>query len=421
MQKIKLKKVDQVLYYDVISNGLPVYMLVNKNVKDFHISFTVRYGAIHTEFKVNDKYYKVSDGIAHFLEHVNFNIDDNVTAHNLFQKLGSRINAYTTFDHTSYWVISNSSFKKNLNLLLDYVQKSYFTEKIINKEKGIIVEEIRRAKSEINRKALYATNESLFIKDKRRISVLGTEDNVNGITLDEVKLVHENFYRPNNMFVVITGNFNPEEAIKIIEENQKEKHFSNNKVEVIQEREPVEVSKKLIEIHDKQVEIPRVILNYKLDIKKFKKYDLELLDYIFCIILTNNIGYTSDLREKLEKEELISSMFYDTEFLDDVITITIGMYSKKGEKTLELVRDKMHNLQITEEELERRRKVSIANIIYEYDYVSRVNSSIVFSVLKYNKVYDNLYDLYNNVTLKEVKEVMSLIDLNNESVVLLNK
>ena len=421
MQKIELNKVDQELYYDVISNGLSVYMVVNKNVKDFHISFTTKYGGIHTEFKINDKYYKVSDGIAHFLEHVNFNYNDEVTAHDLFKELGSNINAYTTYDHTSYWVSSNNNLKKNLNLLLDYVQKGYFTEKNIAKEKGIIVEEIRRANNDVDRKSFYATNESLYVKDKRRLTVLGEEKDVNGITLEEVKLVHDNFYRPDNMFVVVTGNFNPEEVINIIEENQKNKQFNTNKVEIIKEKEPVEVNKKLIEIKDKQVEIPRIILNYKFDIHKFENLDLELLEDVLNIIFDSNIGYTSDLREKMDKEDLVSSMFYNIELLEDVIIVSIYMQSNNREKATEIVRDKMKNLQVSLEELERKRRVSIANLIHGYDFIRRVNSDIVFSVVKYNRVNANLFDLYNSVCLEDVKKVISLLDFSNESLVILEK
>ena len=421
MQEIKLKNIDQVLYYDVLSNGLSVYMVVNKNVEDFHLSLTTRYGSIHTEFMINGKYYKVSNGIAHFLEHVNFNYKEGVTAHDLFQKLGSNINAYTTFDHTSYWVRSNNSFKKNLNLLLDFVQRGYFTEQIIEKEKGIIVEEIRRSSNDVRKKALYARYESVFVNDKRRFNILGTEADVKGITLDEVKLVHDNFYHPNNMFLVITGNFNPEEALSVIEDNQKEKGFSNNMVEIIQKVEPVKVAKRKIEIKDKQVEIPRYIMNYKMDINMFKDYDLELLENILYIILDNNIGYTSDLREYLEKNNLIASLSYDVEILEDVVVIAIFIYSDNGDKAMELIKRQIENLSINEIELERRRRVSIANLIYEYDFIRRVNSEIVYSLIKHNKVYDNLFELYNNVTLDEVKKVISLLNWKNESLVILKK
>ena len=421
MKEIKLKNIDQVIYYDIISNGLPVYMLVNKNVDNYNVSFTTRYGSLHTEFKVNGKKYKVSDGIAHFLEHVNFNINDDVTAHDLFKELGSSINAYTTYDHTNYWLVSNNNIKKNINLLLDYVQEGYFTEKIIEKEKGIIIEEIRRANNDVNRKALYATNESLYVKDKRRITVLGTEEDVKGITLEEVKLVHENFYKPDNMMVVVTGNFDPNEVIEIIKNNQEGKKFTNNKVEIIKDKEPVEVCKKYLEIKDKQVEIPRIIMSYKLDIKKFKDYDLGLLDDLLFIILDSNLGYTSDLREKLEKENLISSMFFNIEYLDDVITISLYMYSNEGDKAIELIRNKLNNLQISEEEIERKRRVSIANLINNYDYIRRVNEDIVFSLVRYNKVYDNLFEIYNSVTLKDVEKVIKLIDTKNEAIVVLKK
>ena len=123
MKKIELKKIDQTIYTEVLDNGLTIYMLPNKNVENFYISFVARYGSIDTEFKIDDKEYKVSNGIAHFLEHVNFNISEGVTAHELFKKLGSYINAFTSFRYTSYLVnsklsSSNITASNNLNAFL---------------------------------------------------------------------------------------------------------------------------------------------------------------------------------------------------------------------------------------------------------------------------------------------------------------
>ena len=421
MKEIKLKHIDQVLYYEVIDNGLSVYMLVNKNAKDFVMSFTAKYGSIHTEFKINGEYHRVSDGIAHFLEHANFNIDDNTTAHELFSDLGSTINAFTSFEQTTYWVESNCRFKKNLNLLLDYVQKGFFTKKNIEKEKGIIVEEVRRSANNVDTKLYYEANKALYQKYKYSVPILGTEDDVRGITLDEVNLVHSNFYRPDNMFVVITGNFKPEEAIKIIKDNQKNKSFSNNKVEIIKEKEPLEVKEKYKVINDKQVEIPRIEIGYKLDRKDFANYDDKELDSIFYVILNSNFGITSDFREMLEKEELISFMSFNCIVLDDVVTIRFSVYSNRIEDVKEAFAKKMKDIKVTKMDLERNKRVHIANLINDYDYISRVNREIGYSIIYYNRIYDNLYTMYNSISLVKVNDVISKINTNNEAIVILDK
>ena len=106
MQEINLKGIDEKIYYDICDNGLPIYMVVNDKVNNFYITLNVRYGSVDTEYKVkgSKEYEKVHNGLAHFLEHVNFNEGEGLTAHDYFNNLGSSINAFTTFDFTSYGI-----------------------------------------------------------------------------------------------------------------------------------------------------------------------------------------------------------------------------------------------------------------------------------------------------------------------------
>ena len=162
MREIVLKGIDEKIYYDKCDNGLPIYMLVNDKVNNFYMTLSVKYGSIDTEFKTkdSDEYIKVSDGIAHFLEHVNFNEPDGTTAHEYFDKLGSSINAFTTFDFTCYEVFAHTEFEDNLNHLLDYVQTPYFTKEIVNNYKESL---LKSHKSE-NTVYAYVTDVNLYIK-----------------------------------------------------------------------------------------------------------------------------------------------------------------------------------------------------------------------------------------------------------------
>ena len=190
MEQIKVKGVDEIIYYEKLDNGLPVYMLVNKNVNSFYITFSVKYGSVDTEFSYNGNDYQVHDGVAHFLEHVNFNEKDGYTAHDFFRKIGSNINAFTTFDFTCYEVMGTSKFKSNLIHLLDYVQTPYFTKDLVEKEKGIIVEEVKMGKNNPGHKLYFGMNKCLYKKDKRKNLVTGEVDDVLNITVDELQNVY---------------------------------------------------------------------------------------------------------------------------------------------------------------------------------------------------------------------------------------
>ena len=421
MKKIELKKIDQTIYTEVLDNGLTIYMLPNKNVENFYISFVARYGSIDTEFKIDDKEYKVSNGIAHFLEHVNFNISEGVTAHELFKKLGSYINAFTSFRYTLYLVNSNEKFEENTNLLLDYVQKGYFTEKIINKEKGIIVEEVRRTKNNLNSKLYYESKKALYKNNKMDIMIVGEEDDVRGITLDEVKLVHEAFYNPSNTFIVITGNFDIDEAVKIIKKNQAGKKFKKMNVEKIHKKEPIAVENKLVVVKEEMVEIPKARVSYKLDRECYKDYDdEELLNYCY-MILSNNFSSNSELYEELIEKNMISRMYYSYQIIDNILELNVEIESNCINEVIEKVREKMKKLEITEDALIRKKRVNIANLINQYDDVEDVNRDIAWYLIFYNKIYDNLYDIYNDVTLKKAKDVIRKMNLDNESVVIMER
>ena len=421
MEEIVLKGIDEKLYYDKCDNGLPVYMWVNEKVNNFYMTLSVKYGSCDTEFKTkgDKEYTKVHDGIAHFLEHVNFNEGENKTAHDYFNKLGSSINAFTTFNFTCYEVFASTEFEKNLNHLLDYVQKPYFTKKLVEKEKGIICEEVKMGKNNPGHKLYYGMNKALFKKDKRRVLVTGEEEDVKGITPEELELVFEKFYHPENMFMVITGNFNPYEAIGLIKENQKKKKFKpRDEVVLKQTKEPVEVNEEYKEI-EANVEIPKVKIAYKMKKKDFGRYNQRLLNIYLSVILRNNFGATSLLKEDLLEKELVTGISASREIYNDIVTIEINMETKYPNEVIPIIQDKMKHLVLKEDEIKRRIKANIAALINDYDDIEYVNSDIADQLVIYGEVSDNMFDLYNKLKLSEANDIIKKINLDNCSVVLL--
>ena len=123
MKKVNIEGIEEVIYYDETDCGMPIIMWVNEKVKNFYMTLNVKYGSIHTEFKLKNSknFIKVPNGIAHFLEHMMFYMPNKKTAHEYFNKLGSSINACTTNDFTFYEVFGSNNFRENLNYLLDFL------------------------------------------------------------------------------------------------------------------------------------------------------------------------------------------------------------------------------------------------------------------------------------------------------------
>ena len=182
MKEIILEGLNEKIYEYSTKCGLKVYMWVNERVTSTFMSLSVKYGSIHNKFKIGKKVYEVPNGVAHFLEHIKFNIDANTVAHDEFYKLGADSNAFTTFEYTSYIVYATKNLDKVLNLLLDYVYNPYFTKKMITKEKGIILEEANMTEDDPYSVIFYENLKSVLQKSNFREVITGTKDDIKEIS-----------------------------------------------------------------------------------------------------------------------------------------------------------------------------------------------------------------------------------------------
>ena len=151
----------------------------------------------------------------------------------------------------------------------------------------------------------------------------------------------------------------------------------------------------------------------------FGDMDRKLVGIYLSIILRNNFGSTSLFREELLENNLVTSIGAGREIFKDLVTIEVVFESKNVDKVIKLVKDKLKKLSITEEEVRRRIRSNIAAIINDYDDIEYVNSDISDQLVTYGSLDDNMYDKYNNLNVEEANEVISKIDFNNSSIVML--
>ena len=144
MERIKLNNIDEEIYYEKLDNGLDVYLFNKEGCTNNYVTFTTRFGSIYNEFVPIDEnsMVKVPLGVAHFLEHKVFVQESDPQPEEFYASSGALCNAYTTFKNTTYLFSGPNNLKENINFLLDYVQKPFFTEENVESEKGIITQEI---------------------------------------------------------------------------------------------------------------------------------------------------------------------------------------------------------------------------------------------------------------------------------------
>lgn len=411
MKKIKLENTNEVLYYDKLDNGLEIYMLPNNNDNKFYLTLNTRFGSINTKFKYDNKEYDMPKGIAHYLEHLSFNME-NGSVFDHYSKIGSSINAFTTYDITSYNVTSNNRFKENLEYLLEYVYTPYFTKELFQSEKGVIEEEVKMYKDDPGMTIVNGTLNNVFVNDERKYLVGGTVKDVKSIKLEDVITCYNAYYNPKNMFLIITGNFNPNEALAITSEQMNKLNINNDfNVKDIYPKEPEKVNKKE-EIIKMNVDKPKVSIGIKIPKNNFKnlKLDNYLLKIYISSILDINFGNTSLLLEELQKGSIVDDLDYTVIESNDYFIVLILSSTYYPEYFKDKIIEKFNSLNIEDSDLKRVAKVNISNYILLFDSVVAVNNYIMDEVMDNNEVNTGFMNIMRNLNIDTCKKILTKLN-----------
>lgn len=226
MNKTEYEQINETLYHEVLPNGLTVYLLPKNDYHKTYGLFSTNYGSIDNEFIPygEKEKVKVPDGIAHFLEHKLFEKEDG-DVFQLFGQQGASANAFTSFTKTSYLFSTTDQVEKNLTTLIDFVQAPYFTEETVNKEKGIIGQEIQMYEDDPNWRMFFGILNNLYPTHPLHIDIAGTVESIDKITAQDLYTCYRTFYQPSNMVLFVVGKMEPEKLMKLIRENQEKKNF----------------------------------------------------------------------------------------------------------------------------------------------------------------------------------------------------
>lgn len=419
MQKIKIEKLDLNLYYEKLTNGLEIYIIPKNNCNNIYTTFSTKFGSNIIEFiPINEnKMIKVNDGIAHFLEHKLFEQKNSIDPFTFYSENGADANANTNQKRTTYLFSGASNIKENLNYLLDYVQEPYFTDKNVNKEKGIITQEIKMYQDDPDTVMYENVIKNCFNTHPMKYPIIGSIESINKITKEELYKCYDTFYHPSNMFIVVTGNVDPEEIIEIIKNNQKSKKFKKaKKIKIKTYNESDNVNKKNDSIN-LNVSIPQCMIAYKI------KYNKDLFKTIMflLILFDSKLGATSDFVKELIDDEIINNNLYiDYDNTEDHIVIFINGESKEPNKLIDKIIKEMKNTNITEEEFERKKKTLISSLIYLSDNIFSLNNNVINDITRYNKYNPNKYNDIKNLNFNEFNNYIKNLNFNNYTTYIVN-
>lgn len=407
MEKIIFDQLQEELFYEKLNNGLDVYILPKQGFNKTYATFTTKYGSIDNHFLPPGKkdFVKVPDGIAHFLEHKLFEKEDG-DVFQQFSKQGASANAFTSFTRTAYLFSSTSNVEKNLETLIDFVQAPYFTEKTVEKEKGIIGQEITMYDDNPDWRLYFGLIQNMYKNHPVKIDIAGTIESISHITKDMLYECYETFYHPSNMLLFIVGPVDQEQIMKMVKDNQERKDYKEQpEINRQFEDEPVAVAEKK-QVLEMNVQTSKCLVGIKArnvnqSGKEMLKKELSLnvmLDILF--------GKSSEHYSSLYNEGLIDETFsFDYTEENGFGFAMIGGDTSNPDRLADTIKKIILGAKgtITAESIERTKKKKIGaflRAVNSPEYIANQFTRYAFNDMDLFDVVPTL----ENITLSDIEQ-----------------
>ncbi len=411
MKVIESLNIKEKAYTEKLENGLTVIVIPKKNANKKYVIWGTHFGSIDNRFimpKTGEEVF-IPDGVAHFLEHKMFEQPNGTNSLDTLMALGIDANAYTTNDHTAYLFECTNNFYKGLDELMDYVQHPYFTDANVEKEKGIIGQEIRMYDDDPGWQLYMNAIDCMYKENPIKIDIAGTVESISEITPDVLYKCYNTFYHPSNMIMVICGDFVPEEIIEEVKKRLVNKETSQGEIKRIYPPKEDEINKPYKEV-EMEVSNPLFAIAYK-DTEDLKENREQIVAKHIAIeiILNMIIGKSSELYKELyENGDLLAEPSLDYEFSDEYAHIIISGQSKAPEKIQEKIKEVVRKYKengLDSEHFNRIKKKIYGDYVVEYNSVSDIARMFLADKMKKINSFDYIEE-YNTVTKEYTEEVL---------------
>lgn len=426
MQIIENSKVKEKLYIEKLENGLTVMIMPKKNIQKKYMIWATNFGSIDNKFIApNDKEEtNIPDGVAHFLEHKMFEQQNGTNSLDTLTALGVNANAYTTTDHTCYLFECTDNFYPAMDELMDYVQNPYFTDQNVEKEKGIIGQEIQMYDDYPSWAVYMNAMKCMYKNNPIIIDIAGSIESISKIDKEILYKCYNTFYHPSNMVMCFAGEFEPEALIEEVKKRLKptEKH---GEIKRIYPEEPEQIVKKE-NTQNMEVSMPIFVIGIKdvIDNKNCTSSNIVKKHIAIEILLNMLIGKSSKLYKELYEAELITGEPYlEYEFSKQYAHVSITGQSNDPKKVLEKFEAEIKQMKENDIDLahfQRVKNMIYGNYVKEYDDVAEICRMFVGDYMKginsfeYIEEYEQVTPEYTKQVLEEVfkedKTVLSIVE-----------
>lgn len=404
--------IDETVYEHELQNGLRLFVIPKPGFQKTFVTYTTQFGSLDSRFKPLGKedFVTVPDGVAHFLEHKLFEKEeeDLFTA---FAEENAQANAFTSFDRTSYLFSATDHLENNIKRLLTMVETPYFTKETVDKEKGIIAEEIKMYQEQPGYKLMFNTLRAMYEKHPIRVDIAGSVESIYDITKDDLYLCYETFYHPSNMVLFVVGDVEPQYIVDIVEEHENLRDKTNQpKIERALIDEPKSVNQHVVS-EEMKLQSSKLMLGFKnqpLDEspEKYVQRDLEMTFFYELIF-----GEETEFYQELLNDDLIDETFgyqfvLEPTYSFSIITSATNHPDQLKQLLIKQLKDNKGNLTDVEA-FDLLKKQFIG------EFISSLNSP-EYIANQYAKLYFegvSVFDMLNiveNITLESVNETSQL-------------
>ncbi|AWP26965.1 pitrilysin family protein [Paenibacillus sp. Cedars] len=405
MESIHYDNLQETLYYEVMDNGLHVYVLPKPGFQKTYATFATKYGSVDNHFKVEgESETQVPDGIAHFLEHKMFEEPEG----DIFAKFasnGASANAFTSFDQTVYLFSATENIHENLETLIDFVQNPYFTDQNVEKEKGIIGQEINMYQDNPDWRVYFGLIEAMYKVHPVHIDIAGTVESIGTITKEDLYTCYNAFYHPSNMLLFVVGGVDPEETMNLVRSNQAGKSYDKQgSIERIFDPEPQGVEEKRRESR-LAVSLPKCLFGFKEKQVGLPAEEQLHRDLTTKLMMDLLFGSSTELYQKLYDDDLISDSFgHEYNSAPQYAFSAVGGDTKDPDQLLARIRTEVDKLKASgfqKSDFERARKKKMGG------YLRMLNSpeNIAHEFTRYQFRGADLFKVlpvYESITVDDV-------------------
>ena len=417
MNKIDNNQIKESAYIEKLENGLKVIIIPKKNTNKKYIIWGTHFGSIDNRFimpETNEEVF-IPDGVAHFLEHKMFEQPDGTNSLDTLMALGMEANAYTTNDHTAYLFECSQDFYKGLDELMDYVQNPYFTDENVEKEKGIIGQEINMYDDDPGFQVYLNAMKCMYKNNPVNLDIAGTVESISKITPDVLYKCYNTFYNLGNMTMVVCGDFEPEQLLQEIKKRIKPTQKDQGEIKRIYPEESEQINEKSKSV-TMEVSTPIFMIGIR---------DNEIVQNVqkhiaVEIILNMLIGQSSKLYKKLYDDGLLLSQpDLDYEFSQQYAHVLIGGQSKNPNQVYNMCINEIQNFidnGLNLEDFDRIKRKIYGQYVTEYNSVANIARMFLNDSFKGINSFEYINEC-PNVSLEYTQNILNTL-FKQENIVL---